>query len=91
MCSILVSGFINVWLRLRTFPQPMEGNLYGNITNVLTGVAVRTGVAGSTRTRVGVDTVVTRSAILTYTRTAVVNVCQQAKSHEVKQYILKIL
>ena len=44
--------------------------------NVLTVVAVWSGVAGSTRTRVAVDTVVTRSAILTRIRTAVVNVCQ---------------
>ena len=47
---------------------------------VLTVVAVRSGVAGSTRTRVPVDTVVTRSAILTHTRTAVVNVCQSHKN-----------
>ena len=56
---------------------------------VLTGVTVRSGVAGSTRTRVAVDTVVTRSAILTYTRTAVVNVCQSHEIIELVQLISK--
>ena len=75
------SGCINVRLRLRTIPRPREGEFLKNITSVLTSVAVRSGVAGSTRTRVAVDTVVTRSAILTCTRTAVVNVCQKVKRH----------